>query len=91
MFNKEFINLFLFELVLILLMSMSAASRNLVLLFLTTIMEVVLVCFLLSTLQRLPYKLESKRRQSLPLSHFLVLYIHIYMYMCVCVSLSETL
>ncbi|XP_041800458.1 uncharacterized protein si:ch211-153b23.3 [Chelmon rostratus] len=35
-----------------------AAYRNLVLLFLTTIMEVVLVCFLLSTLQRLPYGLE---------------------------------
>ncbi|KAG7244902.1 hypothetical protein INR49_024299 [Caranx melampygus] len=35
-----------------------AAHRNLVLLFLTTIMEVVLVCFLLSTLQRLPYQLE---------------------------------
>ncbi|XP_047190422.1 uncharacterized protein si:ch211-153b23.3 isoform X2 [Scophthalmus maximus] len=35
-----------------------AAYRNLVLLFLTTIMEVVLVCFLLSTLQRLPYQLE---------------------------------
>ncbi|XP_026213487.1 uncharacterized protein si:ch211-153b23.3 [Anabas testudineus] len=35
-----------------------AAYRNLVLLFLTTIMEVVLVCFLLSTLSRLPYQLE---------------------------------
>ncbi|XP_026186789.1 uncharacterized protein LOC113144779 [Mastacembelus armatus] len=35
-----------------------AAYRNLVLLLLTTVMEVVLVCFLLSTLQRLPYKLE---------------------------------
>ncbi|XP_018530884.1 uncharacterized protein si:ch211-153b23.3 [Lates calcarifer] len=35
-----------------------AAYRNLVLLFLTTVMEVVLVCFLLSTLQRLPYELE---------------------------------
>ncbi|XP_041846242.1 uncharacterized protein LOC121643092 [Melanotaenia boesemani] len=35
-----------------------AAYRNLVLLFLTAVMEVVLVCFLLSTLQRLPYKLE---------------------------------
>ncbi|XP_053285120.1 uncharacterized protein si:ch211-153b23.3 [Pleuronectes platessa] len=35
-----------------------AAYRNLVLLFLTTVMEVVLVCFLLSTLQRLPYQLE---------------------------------
>ncbi|XP_071314227.1 uncharacterized protein [Trachinotus anak] len=35
-----------------------AAYRNLVLLFLTTIMEVVLVCFLLSTLPRLPYQLE---------------------------------
>uniref|UniRef100_A0A3Q3F6A9 Threonylcarbamoyl-AMP synthase n=1 Tax=Kryptolebias marmoratus TaxID=37003 RepID=A0A3Q3F6A9_KRYMA len=35
------------------------ASRNLVLLFLTTIMEVVLVCLLLSTLQSLPYQLEA--------------------------------
>ncbi|XP_062281851.1 uncharacterized protein LOC133986090 isoform X1 [Scomber scombrus] len=35
-----------------------AAYRNLVLLFLTAFMEVVLVCFLLSTLQRLPYLLE---------------------------------
>nr|XP_029135893.1 uncharacterized protein LOC114921008 [Labrus bergylta] len=35
-----------------------AAYRNLVLLFLTAVMEVVLVCFLLSTLQRLPYELE---------------------------------
>ncbi|XP_040903525.1 uncharacterized protein LOC121188051 [Toxotes jaculatrix] len=35
-----------------------AAYKNLVLLFLTTVMEVVLVCFLLSTLQRLPYELE---------------------------------
>ncbi|CAL8355551.1 unnamed protein product [Merluccius merluccius] len=35
-----------------------ASYRNLVLLFLTTIMEVVLVCFLLSTLQQLPYELE---------------------------------
>ncbi|XP_041846244.1 uncharacterized protein LOC121643093 [Melanotaenia boesemani] len=35
-----------------------AAYRNLVLLFLTAVMEVVLVCFLLSTLQQLPYKLE---------------------------------
>ncbi|XP_029021938.1 uncharacterized protein si:ch211-153b23.3 [Betta splendens] len=35
-----------------------AAYRNLVLLFLTTIMEVVLVCLLLSTLGRLPYQLE---------------------------------
>ncbi|CAL8305568.1 unnamed protein product [Arctogadus glacialis] len=35
-----------------------ASYRNLVLLFLTTIMEVVLVCFLLSTLRQLPYELE---------------------------------
>ncbi|XP_029368241.1 uncharacterized protein LOC115049828 [Echeneis naucrates] len=35
-----------------------AAYKNLVLLFLTTVMEVVLVCLLLSTLQRLPYQLE---------------------------------
>ncbi|KAG8004122.1 YrdC domain-containing protein [Nibea albiflora] len=35
-----------------------AAYRNLVLLCLTVVMEVVLVCFLLSTLQRLPYQLE---------------------------------
>ncbi|XP_028271312.1 uncharacterized protein LOC114442174 [Parambassis ranga] len=35
-----------------------AAHRNLVLLFLTAVMEVALVCFLLSTLQRLPYELE---------------------------------
>ncbi|KAI3351855.1 hypothetical protein L3Q82_020689, partial [Scortum barcoo] len=35
-----------------------AAYRNLVLLFLTAVMEVVLVCFLLSTLKRLPYELE---------------------------------
>lgn len=43
----------------------SAAYRNLVLLFLTVVMEVVLVCFLLSTLQRLPYELESKCTKSL--------------------------
>ncbi|XP_054648372.1 uncharacterized protein si:ch211-153b23.3 isoform X3 [Dunckerocampus dactyliophorus] len=36
----------------------SAAYRNLVLVFLTATMEVILVCFLLSTLQRLPYQLE---------------------------------
>lgn len=30
------------------------------LLFLTTVMEVVLVCFLLSTLERLPYPLEGE-------------------------------
>ncbi|XP_047210380.1 uncharacterized protein LOC124860833 [Girardinichthys multiradiatus] len=36
-----------------------AAYRNLVLLFLTTLMEVVLVCFLLSTLHKLPYELET--------------------------------
>ncbi|KAL2077579.1 hypothetical protein ACEWY4_027083 [Coilia grayii] len=35
-----------------------AAYSNLVLLFLTIIMEVVLVCFLLSTLGTLPYQLE---------------------------------
>ncbi|KAM7389609.1 hypothetical protein PAMP_023574 [Pampus punctatissimus] len=35
-----------------------AAYRNLVLLLLTIVMEIVLVCFLLSTLQRLPYQLE---------------------------------
>uniref|UniRef100_A0A3Q2G4V6 Threonylcarbamoyl-AMP synthase n=1 Tax=Cyprinodon variegatus TaxID=28743 RepID=A0A3Q2G4V6_CYPVA len=35
------------------------AYRNLVLLFLTTLMEVVLVCFLLSTLHKLPYELEA--------------------------------
>ncbi|XP_047441888.1 uncharacterized protein LOC125008624 [Mugil cephalus] len=35
-----------------------AAYKNLVLLFLTTVMEVALVCLLLSTLQRLPYDLE---------------------------------
>ncbi|CAJ1058053.1 uncharacterized protein si:ch211-153b23.3 [Xyrichtys novacula] len=35
-----------------------AAYRNLVLLLLTTVMEIVLVCFLLSTLRRLPYELE---------------------------------
>ena len=40
---------------------LAASYRNLVLLFLTTIMEVVLVCFLLSTLKQLPYKLESKQ------------------------------
>lgn len=39
-----------------------AAYKNLVLLLLTTVMEVALVCFLLSTLQRLPYRLESKYR-----------------------------
>lgn len=43
----------------------SAAYRNLVLLLLTVVMEIVLVCFLLSTLQRLPYQLESKWRQRL--------------------------
>ncbi|XP_046881231.1 uncharacterized protein si:ch211-153b23.3 [Hypomesus transpacificus] len=35
-----------------------AAYRNVVLLLLTTIMEVILVCFLLSTLKKLPYQLE---------------------------------
>ncbi|KAI1898941.1 hypothetical protein AGOR_G00077570 [Albula goreensis] len=35
-----------------------AAYVNLVLLALTTIMEIILVCFLLSTLNRLPYQLE---------------------------------
>ncbi|XP_072294580.1 uncharacterized protein [Eucyclogobius newberryi] len=35
-----------------------AAYKNLVLLFMTVLMEVVLVCFLLSTLQSLPYQLE---------------------------------
>lgn len=35
-----------------------AAYKNMVLLFMTIVMEVVLVCFLLSTLQRLPYQLE---------------------------------
>ncbi|KAL6480029.1 hypothetical protein MHYP_G00110620 [Metynnis hypsauchen] len=35
-----------------------AAYGNLVLLTLTTIMEVIVVCFLLSTLDRLPYQLE---------------------------------
>lgn len=35
-----------------------AAYKNLVLLFMTTVMEVILVCFLLSTLQSLPYQLE---------------------------------
>ncbi|XP_070409670.1 uncharacterized protein [Nothobranchius furzeri] len=42
-----------------------AAYRNVVLLFLTTIMEVVLVCFLLSTLQRLPYKLEKQIKSNI--------------------------
>lgn len=56
---------------------MSAAYRNLVLLFLTAVMEVVLVCFLLSTLQRLPYQLESKYRQRFILSTFLKKNIHI--------------
>lgn len=37
----------------------TGAYRNLVLLFLTLVTEVVLVCFLLSTLQRLPYPLEG--------------------------------
>ncbi|XP_069049055.1 uncharacterized protein [Lepisosteus oculatus] len=37
---------------------LTAGYRNLVLLALTTVMEVILVCFLLSTLDRLPYKLE---------------------------------
>lgn len=50
---------------------MSAVYRNLVLLFLTAVMEVVLVCFLLSTLQRLPYELESKWRHCLILNTFL--------------------
>ncbi|XP_061092800.1 uncharacterized protein si:ch211-153b23.3 [Conger conger] len=35
-----------------------AAYVNLVLLILTTVMEVILVCFLLSTIGRLPYQLE---------------------------------
>uniref|UniRef100_A0A3B3WWU8 Threonylcarbamoyl-AMP synthase n=1 Tax=Poecilia mexicana TaxID=48701 RepID=A0A3B3WWU8_9TELE len=38
---------------------MLIAYRNLVLLFLTMLMEVVLVCFLLSTLNKLPYELEA--------------------------------
>lgn len=37
----------------------TAAYSNLVLLALTTIMEVIIVCFLLSTLGRLPYQLEG--------------------------------
>lgn len=61
--------MFVFELVLISFsffpLFMSAAYRNLVLLFLTVVMEVVLVCFLLSTLQRLPYELESKYTKGL--------------------------
>ncbi|XP_034037967.1 uncharacterized protein si:ch211-153b23.3 [Thalassophryne amazonica] len=40
------------------LLMLIAAYRNLVLLFLTTVMEVALVCFLLSTLQKLPIYLE---------------------------------
>ncbi|XP_061901816.1 uncharacterized protein si:ch211-153b23.3 isoform X2 [Entelurus aequoreus] len=36
----------------------SATYRNLVLVFLTATMEVILVCLLLSTLQQLPYQLE---------------------------------
>lgn len=41
------------------------AYVNVVLLSLTLVMEVIVVCFLLSTLGRLPYQLESK---SLPFS-----------------------
>lgn len=63
------INGYALEPVFILLLFMSAAYRNLVLLFLTTIMEVVLVCFLLSTLQRLPYQLESEYRMMPILIH----------------------
>lgn len=37
-------------------------------LFLTVVMEVVLVCFLLSTLQRLPYRLESKSEHCLKIT-----------------------
>ncbi|KAG5852183.1 hypothetical protein ANANG_G00059710 [Anguilla anguilla] len=37
---------------------LAAAYANLVLLTLTTVMEVILVCFLLSTVGRLPYQLE---------------------------------
>ncbi|XP_070412011.1 uncharacterized protein [Nothobranchius furzeri] len=48
-----------------------AAYRNVVLLFLTTIMEVVLVCFLLSTLHRLPYQLESELKP--PVINFMYL------------------
>lgn len=54
------ITLFILEFDFILPFFMSAAYRNLVLLFLTVVMEVSLVCFLLSTLQLLPYKLESE-------------------------------
>lgn len=63
-------NLFVIELVLIIPLFMSAAYRNVVLLLLTAVMEVVLVCFLLSTLHRLPYELESKYRQCLILNTF---------------------
>lgn len=38
----------------------AAAYGNLVLLGLTIIMEVIVVCLLLSTLNRLPYQLEGK-------------------------------
>uniref|UniRef100_A0A3B3QKQ2 Threonylcarbamoyl-AMP synthase n=1 Tax=Paramormyrops kingsleyae TaxID=1676925 RepID=A0A3B3QKQ2_9TELE len=38
---------------------MLIAYRNLILLSTTTVMEVILVCFLLSTLGRLPYQLEA--------------------------------
>lgn len=38
----------------------TAAYGNLLLLALTTVMEVLVVCFLLSTLDRLPYQLESR-------------------------------
>lgn len=42
------------------------AYRNLILLSTTTVMEIILVCFLLSTLGRLPYQLEGKECRDYP-------------------------
>lgn len=71
LFLEDLMSLFNVEPNFILPLFVSAAYRNLVLLLLTVVMEIVLVCFLLSTLQRLPYQLESKWRQCLILDTFL--------------------
>lgn len=60
MFLLIFLSSSWFEEFLNYLLCLAAAHKNPVLLLLTIIMEVVLVCFLLSTLNRLPYELESK-------------------------------
>lgn len=59
--NPIFFNMFYILLIDSIYDFIPAAGRNMTLLLLTTVMEVLLVCFLLSALQRLPYELESQR------------------------------